>query len=151
DPHKAVREFGGDHRFIADYLSAEVIASLDEDTRAFLLRAAVLGQFPAELCDAALGRSDSELYLARLRRANPFVDRLEHGGWYRVHSLFAEFAGYQLAALDPHAATQTPRRGSRWLWSRGLSVPALEHAAAARDQGLVADVLVESYLSLVTT
>lgn len=150
DPREAVREFGGDHRFIADYLSAEVIASLDEDTRAFLLRASVLGQFTAELCDAALGRNDSELYLARLRRANPFLDRLEHGGWYRVHSLFAEFAGYQLAALDPGAAAHIHRRASRWLWSRGLSGPAMEHAAAARDYGLVAEFLVESYLSLVT-
>ncbi len=31
DPARAVRAFGGDHRFVADYLSSEVLAALDED------------------------------------------------------------------------------------------------------------------------
>ena len=101
DPHETVRAFGGDHHFIADYLTAEVIASLDEESRAFLLRVCVLRQFTAELCDAVLERSDSEMVLARLESANPFVARLERGGAYRVHSLFAEFAEYQLGAARP--------------------------------------------------
>ena len=31
DPARAVRAFGGDHRFVAEYLSSEVLAALDED------------------------------------------------------------------------------------------------------------------------
>ena len=89
---------------MADYLSQVVLATLDDDARSFLLRASVLGRFTAELCDAVLGRSDSALLLADLERSNLFVIRLEHGGWLRVHALVAQFAGFQLAAVEPGAA-----------------------------------------------
>src|SRR5262249_41705289 len=101
DPHRAVRDFGGDHRFVADYLNHEVLGSLDEDARWFLLRTSVLGQFTIELCEAVFGRDDAASVLRDLERSNLFVARLEHGGWFRVHSLFAEFAGFQLAASEP--------------------------------------------------
>jgi LuxR family maltose regulon positive regulatory protein len=149
DPHRAVRRFGGDHRFLADYLSTEVIGALDDRTRWFLLRAAVLGRFTAELADSALGRSDSAALLAELERANLFVVRLEHGGWYRVHPLFAEFAGFQLAADDPGAVAEIHRRAAVWLAVRGLAVEAVEHGVAAGDYELVAGLLVEYHLALI--
>ena len=148
DPHEMVRAFGGDHRFIVDYLTAEVIGSLDDDSRSFLLRACVLRQFTPELCDAVLGRSDSDAVLAQLESVNPFVSRLERGGGYRVHSLFAEFAEYQLGAHDAGASAVIHRRASLWFRARGLCEEAVEHAIAAGDRELVADVLAESYLQL---
>jgi LuxR family maltose regulon positive regulatory protein len=151
DPHAAAREFGGNHRFVADYLSREVIASLDEDTRWFLLRASVLGRFTAELCDGVLDRSDSSTVLARLDQANLFVTRLEHGGWLRVHSVFAEFARFQLEALDPGAAQEVHRRAARWLSTRGMPVEATEHAAAAGDHEVVAGLLLSHHLRLIRT
>ena len=36
DPARAVRAFGGEHRFVAEYLSTEVLVSLDPDRRSFL-------------------------------------------------------------------------------------------------------------------
>ncbi len=148
DPHRAVREFGGNHRFVADYLSDEVIGSLDDDARSFLLRACVLGRFTAELCDAVLGRTDSASLLAELERSNLFVLRLEHERLYRIHSLFAEFATYQLAALEPGAAEEIHRLAARWLHERGLPAEAIEHASAAGDHELVARILVEHQLSV---
>jgi LuxR family maltose regulon positive regulatory protein len=87
DPARAVHVFGGDNRFVAEYLSGEMLAALDEDGRAFLYGAAVLGEFTAQLCDAVLDRSDSETRLADLEHSNLFVSRLERGGWFRIHSL----------------------------------------------------------------
>ena len=92
DPAQAVQAFGGDNRFVADYLSAEVLAALDEDGRAFLQGAAVLGEFTAELCDWVLDRTDSASRLAELEHSNLLVSRLEKSGWFRIHSLFAEYA-----------------------------------------------------------
>ena len=43
DPARALGRFGGDHRFVAEYLSAEVLDRLDPDVREFLLSAAVIG------------------------------------------------------------------------------------------------------------
>jgi LuxR family maltose regulon positive regulatory protein len=151
DPHAAAREFGGTHRFVADYLSREVIASLDDDTRWFLLRISVLGRFTAELCDGVLGRSDSSSVLAELEHANLFITRLEQGGWLRVHSVFAEFARFALDALDPDAAREIHRRAARWFSIRGLPVEATEHAAAAGDHAVVAGLLVSHHLRLIRT
>jgi ATP/maltotriose-dependent transcriptional regulator MalT len=149
DPSRAVRVFGGEHRFVADYLSQEVLGSLDDDLRSFLLRVSILGRFTAELCDGVIGSSDSASVLAELERSNLFVIRLEHGGWFRVHSLFAEFAGFQLASLEPGAAAEIHRRAAVWLRSRGLPVEAAEHAAAAGDHELLAQLLVEYHLPLI--
>src|SRR3954468_10033060 len=149
DLHGAVRRFGGDHRFVADYLSSEVLGSLDGGARSFLLGVAVLGRFTAALVDSVLGRSDSAAILADLERTNLFVERLELGGWYRVHSLFAEFAGFQLAAQEPEAVAEIHRRAAAWLRPRGLMVEAAEHAAAAGEHEMVAELLVEYHLPLI--
>jgi ATP/maltotriose-dependent transcriptional regulator MalT len=149
DPVGAVRAFGGDHRFVADYLSSEVLAALDEDELAFLHGVAVLGTFTVELCDGVLDRTDSGARLAELERSNLFVSRLERGGWFRIHPLFAEYARAQLAALDPGAPMRMHRRAAEWLRSGGLAVEAVDHAAAAGEDELVAQLLAEYHLPLI--
>src|SRR5580765_8231844 len=129
NPHDAVREFGGDHRFVADYLNHEVLSSLDEESRSFLLRTSVLGQFTADLCDRVLEQSDASSRLAALEHSNLLVARLEHGGWFRVHPLFAEFAECQLKARDAGAPLEIHRRAALWFLDQGLVAEAVEHAA----------------------
>lgn len=148
DPGIAVRRFGADQQFIAEYLSQEVLSSLADDTRDFLLRASVLGKFTSQLCDECLGRSDSASLLDEIERSMLLITRLGQGGWRRVHSLFADYARLQLASSDPDAAATIHRRAAGWLRSQGLGLEAVEHAAAANDQRLVAEILVEQHLSL---
>jgi LuxR family maltose regulon positive regulatory protein len=149
EPNRAVREFGGTHRFVAEYLSDEVFASLDDDVRSFLQEIAVLGRFTAELCEDVLGRSDAASVLAGLERSNLFLQRLERGGWFRLHPLFAEFAVARLASVEPGAAERIHERASAWFRSRGLPVEAIEHAAAAGDHASVAQLLDEYHLDLI--
>ena len=149
DPSRAVSGFGGDQRFVVEYLSQEVLASLDEETRSFLQGASVLGRFTAELCDAVLERTDSASVLAGLERSNLFIRRLERGGWFRAHALFAEFAVAQLAAQKPGAAARIHQRAAVWLLSHGLPVEAVEHAAAAGDDQRVARMLAEYHMPLI--
>jgi LuxR family transcriptional regulator, maltose regulon positive regulatory protein len=148
DPHDAVRDFGGDHRFVVDYLSQVTLESLPDDLRMFLLRASTLGRFTPELCDAVFDRSDSASMLAELERANLFVIRLEHGGWFRIHSLFAEFARSQLAALDGGGPAEIHRRAAGWLAARGLAIEATEHAAEAGDHDLLTSILAKNHFPL---
>ena len=150
DPEHTVREFTGDHRFVAEFLSNEVLDALDDDVRSFLLYASVLGRFTAKLCDAVLDRSDSAAMLSLLERSNLFVARLEHGGWYRVHQLFAEYAAFRLAEEgDPEAASAIRRRAAEWFMSQGLPADAAGHAAAAGDLDLVARLLVQHHVTLI--
>ena len=111
NPHDAVREFGGDHRFVADYLNHEILGSLDETSRLFLLRTSVLGQFTADLCDSVFEQSDASSRLAALEHSNLLVARLEHGGWFRVHPLFAEFAECQLEVTRRRRPAGDPSTG----------------------------------------
>jgi LuxR family maltose regulon positive regulatory protein len=149
DQRRAVREFEGDVRYVAEYLSHEVLASLDPNERLFLLHASVLGRFTAELCDAVLGRSDSAAALDELEHSNMFVIRLERQEWFRVHSLFAEFAVAQLATAQPRAPLEIHRRAAGWLEARGLIVEAVEHASAAGDHDVVAELLSKYHLALI--
>ena len=149
DPVRAVGEFGGDHHFVAEYLSGEVIASLGPERRSFLLAAAVLGEFTPDLCDAVLGRSDSAVMLAEIEQANLFVLRLERSGWHRIHSLFAEYARAQLASEQPELAACFNRRAAEWLRAQGFAVEAVAHASAAGDHELVAELLAEYHLEMI--
>jgi LuxR family maltose regulon positive regulatory protein len=149
DPARAVRAFGGDHRFVADYLSSEVLATIEDDELAFLRGVAVLGAFTAELCDGVLDRTDSAARLTEIEHSNLFVSRLERGGWFRIHPLFAEYARAQLAALEPGAPMRIHRRAAEWLRARGSPVEAVDHAAAAGDHELVAQILAEYHLPLI--
>ena len=149
DPSRAVSAFGGEQRFVVEYLSQEVLASLDAETRSFLQGASVLGRFTAELCDAVLERTDSASVLAGLERSNLFIRRLEKGGWFRIHALFAEFAVAQLSAQKPGEPARIHQRAAEWLLSQGLPAEAVEHAAAAGDDELVARVLSEYHLPLI--
>jgi LuxR family maltose regulon positive regulatory protein len=150
DPHAAVVEFGGDHRFVADYLSQVTLEALSEDVRQFLLNASVLRRFTAELCDDVMGRTNSGALLAELEHANLFIVDLESGGWFRIHSLFAEFATSRLRALDPAAPAEIHRRAAQWLADRGMLIEAIDHATKAGDQGAVARILREHHFLLMT-
>ncbi len=149
DPVQAVRTFGGDQRFVADYLSSEVLGALDEDDRAFVHAAAVLGEFTADLCDTVLDRTDSAARLADLEHSILFISRLDRGGWFRIHSLFAEYARQQLVSLEPGEPTRIHRQAAEWLTSRGLPLEALVHAAACGDRDLVTRLLVDYHLRLI--
>jgi LuxR family maltose regulon positive regulatory protein len=149
DPHDAVREFGGDHRFVADYLNHEILGSLDEVSRWFLLRTSVLGQFTAALCDSVFERSDASSRLEELEHSNLLIARLEHGGWFRVHPLFAEFAKCQLESHDAGAPMELHRRAALWFLDQGLVPEAVEHAAAAQDYELLATTISDHHLVVI--
>lgn len=149
DQPRAVREFGGQHRYVVEYLANEVLAALDPPTRSFLTELAVLGSFTAELCDGALDRADSVDRIAALERAQLFILPLERREWFRVHPLFAEFACVRLASTDPDAAARIHCRAAHWLRTRGLVVEAMDHAVAAGDHELLAELLSEHHRALI--
>ncbi len=148
DPSDAVSSFSGSQRVVADYLSTEVLAALDQDHRSFLHGVAVLGQCTPALCDAALDRTDSAEMLAELEHADLFVSRLERSDWHRIHPLFAEYAQVELEATEPGAAARIHRRAASWL-AQDRPIEAMAHASAAGEQEVVAELLAEHHLALV--
>ncbi|MFZ0323619.1 MAG: LuxR C-terminal-related transcriptional regulator [Actinomycetes bacterium] len=148
DPESAVARFSGAQQFVADYLSTEVLAALDNERHRFLQQLAVLGQFTPALCDAVLERTDSEKLIEDLRHSGLFVSRLDQGNWYRIHPLFAEYAKLELEATEPGGATVVHHNAARWLADR-WPVDAMGHASAADEPAYVAELLAEHHLSLI--
>ena len=152
DPAEAVRTFGGDHRQVADYLTGEVLDSLAEDQRDFLLRAAVFERFSSALCDAVLGRADSAAVLADLERSNVFLVRLDgRGEWFRFHHLFRDLLLLQLQRVEPSDLDAIRRRACTWCIEEGLVEEALEYAHVGGDAATVIALLRQHQDALIRT
>jgi len=146
-PNESVEQFGASLRQVSDYLSDELVTSLDPGLENFLRLTALLRRFTPELCDAALERDDSREVLAELERSNLLLVPLDsRGEWFRYHALFEE-----LLLLDPSGTQDRAvvhRRAAAWLRQQGFVEDAIAHAADGDDLALAAAILAESVLEL---
>ena len=129
-----IREFAGDHRYIVDYLVAEVLHSQPEPMRSFLLQTAILDRLSGSLCDAITGFEGGSARLEALQRGNFFVIPLDDKrNWYRYHHLFADVLRMHLMAEQPDQLPVLHRRASEWYEHNGSAADAICHALAAKD------------------
>jgi LuxR family maltose regulon positive regulatory protein len=135
----------GRHRFIADYLSDDVLTHLPDDLRRFLLQTSILDRLCGALCDAVTGRDGCQETLERLERENLFLVPLDdERTWFRYHRLFADFLQEELARRHPAEVADLHRRAGRWYLARDLPDPAFRHAVAGGDLDLTVQI-VERY------
>jgi LuxR family maltose regulon positive regulatory protein len=134
-----VQSFSGSHRYILDYLGAEVVNRQPEDVQSFLLHTSMLRRLCGPLCDAVTGRlGDCSVILERLEQANLFVVPLDDTRtWYRYHRLFADLLLARLTHEEPGLLPVLHRRASEWFEQNGLVEEAIEHARAAKDHDKV--------------
>ena len=124
----------GRHRFIADYIREDVLASLPDDLSRFLLQTSLLDRLGGSVCDAVTGRRDSRAHLEAAERENLFIQPLdENREWYRYHRLFADVLRDELARREPEIVVELHRRAARWHLEHALPDQALRHAIAAGD------------------
>ena len=137
DPTTVVDAFTADHRHVFDYFRDEVITSLSDRLRAFLVDTAVLERLCAPLCDAVTGAADGQQILEELERRNLFVLPLDQRRrWFRYHHLFAEW-------LRLHVDDPLPRHraAADWLLANGYTGDAVRHLLAAGDTDRAAAVI----------
>jgi LuxR family maltose regulon positive regulatory protein len=150
DPHAFVLDFAGDSRHLLEYLSDDVLASVREEMREFLLRSSILDQVSGAACDAVLETHGSAAMLGEIERANLFlvpVDR--HGERYRFHRLFTDVLRHELARTNPEAVAQLHARASAWFEMQGDLESAVDHAIAGRDLVKASDLVTRHWRSLV--
>lgn len=147
NPSQAIAAFAGSHRFIADYLTDEVLSRQPEALREFLLKTSILERFNAPLCNAVLDMHHAEATLVDLERANLFLIPLDSASdWYRYHHLFAELLRRRLAQAHPNEIPELHRRAAEWFEKNNLTLDAVRHWVAADAPERVA-ALVERVLS----
>jgi LuxR family transcriptional regulator, maltose regulon positive regulatory protein len=136
---QAAVSFGGDDRFVSDYMESEFLARISQRQRAFLTRTAVLERMCGPLCDAVLEQSGTHAILADLARSNLLLVPLDRRGeWYRYHHLFRDMLLAELHRLEPGLMPVLQGRAAAWCLDNGLPEEALEYAMAAGDAGMVA-------------
>ncbi len=138
----------GRQRFIADYLSENVLAQLPTSTQRFLLQSGILDRMCGSLCDAVTEGQDSQAMLETLERENLFLVALDdQREWFRYHVLFADFLREALKRRYPEDVVPLHRRAARWYLAHDLPEPAFQHAVAGEDEDLVIQIF-ERYFFL---
>ncbi|MCC2627265.1 MAG: ATP-dependent transcriptional regulator [Thermomicrobiales bacterium] len=132
----------GRHRFIADYLSEDVVVHLPEEIRRFLLQTSILDRLCGSLCDAVTGSSGGQEMLELLERENLFLVPLDDNReWFRYHRLFADFLRDGCQRHYPDQIRGLHRRAGRWHLAHDLPEEAFHHALAGDDLDLVVQIL----------
>src|SRR5215208_7389364 len=134
DIHAFIESFRGSNRFIFELLAEEILATLSDEERMFLLQSSILKRLSASLCEAVTGTKNSGRLLRELEHSNLFVVPLDdHGEWYRYHHLFVEFLRYELNSTRPQLVPVLHKRASEWFEQAGLVEAAIDHAFVAGE------------------
>ena len=149
-PGAFVRQFGGDNRFIADFLVEEVLSLGPAGIRQFLARTSILRRFCAPLCAEVVGTAHAAETIDILDRENLFVvplDQTRH--WFRYHSLFAQVLRDYLARTDPDVVPVLHERATAWHRRSGAVDEAIGHALAAGDDAGAIDLIAAHWYAFV--
>src|SRR5215472_15868733 len=138
----AVGSFGGEDRFVSEYIESEFLARISGRQRVFLTRTAALERMCGPLCDAVLEADGGAATLAGLARSNLLLVPLDRQGkWYRYHHLFRDMLLAELDRGEPALISVLRRRAAGWCLDNGLAEQALEYSIAAGDATAVADLV----------
>jgi LuxR family maltose regulon positive regulatory protein len=140
---QAIESFGGSHRYLVDYLTAEVLRGQPPEIQDFLLKTSILDRLEASLANAVTGREDGQAMLEQLESANLFIVPLDaRRQWYRYHQVFAEFLHAQMERwVTPEDQTLLHLRASRWYEVQGRISEAVRHALRAGAYERAADLI----------
>ena len=137
----------GRHRFIADYLTQDVLDQLATDRRDFLLKTCLLERLCGPLCEAVTGAASGQAMLESLERENLFLVPLDDSReWFRYHRLFADFLREELGRRHPDEVAGLHRRAARWYLTHDLPEQAFGHALDGDDVELVVQIF-DRYLN----
>jgi LuxR family transcriptional regulator, maltose regulon positive regulatory protein len=130
----AAASFGGDDRFVSEYLESEFLARISQQQRVFLTQTAMLERMCGPLCEAVLELPGSAATLAELARSNLLLVPLDRRGqWYRYHHLFRDMLLAELERTEPGLIPALQRRAASWCLRNNLPGEALEYSIAAGD------------------
>ncbi len=98
---KIIKEIKINNKYTVEYLSKEILDSLPEKHRSFLIRTCVLSYFGKDICDKLLGIRNSNAIISELLGKDLFLVCIdEDRQLYRYHNVFGEFLKLRFSTLD---------------------------------------------------
>jgi LuxR family maltose regulon positive regulatory protein len=147
DRRAFISTFGALNRNVGDYLTEQVLSSLEPDELEFMLRTSIVDELSGSLADVLTDRRDSANRLNELERANVFLTPLDdRREWYRYHHLLSELLRVELRRHSPDAEPELHLRASEWFEDAGDADRAIHHAIEAGDLERAAPLISRSYL-----
>ncbi len=142
NPTESIHAFKGDNRYIVDYLVSEVLHRQPGYIRDFLLQTSILERLNVQLCNAVTEQVGSQHILETLDQTRLFVIPLDdRRHWYRYHHLFAECLQTELERAKPEEVAIYHERASQWFNDNGFVAEATQHAFAAGNNQLAANLI----------
>ena len=137
----------GAYEALGDYLIEEVLDTLEEDTRRFVLDISVLTRLEVGLCDHVAQTTASAAILADFERSGSFITRTADGT-YRLHDLVRDALRTILHRQAPARETELRLRAAHWLHDHGQPIDAVSYALEAERPELAERWLIESTRAL---
>lgn len=130
---------GSEREDITNYLTHQVLETLPDNLREFLIDTAFLDRICSSLSDTILGRFDSVQVFAELKSLNGLLDPIdsEHT-WYRHHSLFTDYLRRLLHQKEDEYVSKLHLRACRWFADNDFIFDAIKHAVLSGDSALAA-------------
>ena len=80
------------NKHVIAYLSNEILKSLEEEEKDFLIKTSILNYFNENICNELLGIENAKEILNRLLQKHLFIIVVdENAGIYRYHAIFQKF------------------------------------------------------------
>ena len=137
-----IAHLSGRHRDIGEFLTENVLASLEPELVDFLLTAAVTERTCGSLASTLSGHERGQAMLEEIEERDLFLHRLDQEGrWFQFQPLFAEFLRQRLERDHPERLMQLHRAASDWCEKHAMVTEAVEHALATGDDERAVDLV----------
>jgi LuxR family maltose regulon positive regulatory protein len=146
---KMIERVTQSHQFILDYLTEEILGTLPDVQRKFLLRTSILDRFCAALCTALTGNPASQQVLDELRSSSLFLIPLDMDGkWFRYHHLFAEVLYALLERDHPGEVNGLHQKAAAWFDEEGYASEAVDHALRSGFMQQAKELILKHWISI---
>lgn len=124
----------GSDKAIGDYLTSNVLDSLEPDLVEFLTATCITKQICSGLAAALTGNPRSREVLEDIEQRDLFLRRTDPDGtWFRYSNLFADYLRHRLKRDDEDRITELHRTAARWFMKHRMYNEAVDHWMLAGD------------------
>ena len=135
DAATLVEQFREGDATLGEYLTENVLDSLELDVLDFVLATAVPDRVCGDLASALADVPDGAARLERVVARDLFLDRTgDDRRWYRYHNLFAQVLRHRLERDQPGRIAQLHHAAAAWFRERRMVGEAIDHLLAAGDR-----------------
>ncbi|MFB7877384.1 protein kinase [Nocardia sp. NPDC056064] len=150
DPAQLLGSLAEGGHGMREYLAENVLDSMDPELLEFLMAISVVERINGPLAAVLADVPDGAALLEQAEQRELFLRRIEHDPeWFRMQPLFAEHLRARLDRVHPGRSKVLHRKAARWFAEHQLLRKSVDHALAATDLKLAADLLESGGMDLI--